>query len=77
MVELHADMVGWCPLGRIQFGRDGEEAGKGWLVGGCNQEAGHTVPGLGRWWVRLLGSYPGWKLLSSYEGDGQEDRCPQ
>lgn len=32
MVELlYADMVGWCPLGRIQFGRDGEEAGKGWL----------------------------------------------
>ena len=41
MELLYADMGGWCPLGRIQFGRDGEEAG-GMGLKAANQE-GVTV----------------------------------
>lgn len=63
MELLYADMGGWCPLGRIQFGRDGEEAG-GMGLKAANQEAGHTaLRGLGRrWWAgcwmaNLAGSF--------------------
>ena len=31
MELLYADMVGWYPLGRIQFGRVVGAAGKGWV----------------------------------------------